>query len=111
MEVGAGLHGEGVGGVECVGCFVVDGPAGLGKTHFAVSGVLFRGRAFAVGMIAAVIDSPFAAIVRESRFSPGTVEMDDLIAEDVDVDHAADFIWKFGQEVATALGLRLGVAW
>lgn len=104
FEVRACLHGEGVGGVEDVGRFVVDGPAGLEETRLAVlSGLVVR-------VIAAVIPSPFAAMVCDSRFAPRTVEMDDLVAKDVDVDHATDFVWEFREEV-TALRLRPAIPW
>ena len=48
--------------------------------------------------------------MRNSRFSRGMVEMDYLVAEDVDVDHATNFVWEFCEEFA-ALGLRPVIAW
>lgn len=61
-----------------------------------------------VGMIAA-IQAPLAAIMPNSRLAPRMVEMDYLVAEDVDVDHTADFVWELYQE-GTALGLRCAVS-
>ena len=55
--------------------------------------ILLGGPIFVVGMMAAV-QTPLAAIMPDSRFAPRMVEMDDLIAEDVDVDDAANFVWE-----------------
>ena len=57
-------------------------------------------------VITAVV--PLAAIMPNSRFTRGMVELDYLIAEDVDVDHTADFVWELYQKV-TSLGLSPAV--
>ena len=114
FEVGAGLDGEGVCGVEDVGCFVVDGTAGFEQTRFAAVGLLVGfvvvPVVFVVWMIAAAaVCGPFATIVRDARLVPWMVEVDYFVAEDVNVDHAADFVWENCEKVA-ALGLWLGGA-
>ena len=51
---------------------------------------------------------PFAGVMPDSRFVRGMIEMDYLVAEDVDVDHAADLVWKFCEVAAS--GLRPTIA-
>lgn len=116
FEVGAGLDGEGVCGVEDVGGFVVDGTAGFEEArfadfyyHFLTVGFVV-GVFFGVGMVAAAaVCGPFAAIVRDAGLAPWTVEVDDLVAEDVDVDHSADIVREIGEKIP-ALGLWLAGA-
>lgn len=108
------MDGECVGGVEDVDGFVVDGAAGFEQTRFArvpLVGLVIDGPVFVVGMIAAAtVCAPFATIVRDARFVPWTVEVDDFVAKDVDVDHAADFVREACKKVA-ALGLWLAGPW
>lgn len=48
--------------------------------------------------------------MHDSRFVPRMLEMEHLVAEDIDVDHAADFVWEFQEEIPP-LGLGPAVAW
>lgn len=48
--------------------------------------------------------------MHDSRFVPRMLEMEHLVTEDIDVDHAADFVWEFHEEIPT-LGLGPAVAW
>lgn len=112
-EVRAGLHGEGVGRVEDVGRFVVDGSAGLDQTRFAVLGVVVDGAVRCGVDVMAAVQLPFAAMVHDSGLVRGVLEMDDFIAEYVDVNHAADFIWEFCKEhtAATLWPAAAAAAW
>ena len=119
------MDGEGVCCVEDLGGFGVDGAAGFEEACFAVGffdvGFVFVGVGVVVVVFvggdddgavvfrvvviaAAAICGPFATIVRDARLVPWTVEVDDFVAKDVDVDHAADFVREICEKVA-ALGL------
>ena len=115
------MDGEGVCCVEDLGGFVVDGAAGFEEACFAVGvfdvGFVFvvvvvfvvggddGAVVFRVEMIAAAAScGPFATIVCDARLVPWTVEVDDFVAKNVDVDHAADFVREICEKVA-ALGL------